>query len=316
MAKLTLNNVGDLTNFTTAAAVINANSASIVTAMEDTLSRDGLTPNTMSASLDMNSNRILNLPVPGSINEPARLVDVVTNPTITIPTSFPTRAAFYAHKDQTAQTGMTHADYTRVTWPAKFFDIGSFFDNANGWWTPPAGWVTLHTEAYQTSNAASTGSPVFVVKLQRMHSGVTITNASPGVITWPLHGLVVRQPCQFLTSGVLPTGIVANTVYYVQSIPNANTFTISATPGGAAINTSSAGSGVHDGFCDIAAGLGMAQTGLAGFAISQATTSAAYSNGTDHFIVIYYATSSTSVNNNMLDANPAHTHFSGHWIGT
>lgn len=85
MAKIVLNDVGDLTSFTTAAAVINANSAAIEVAMENTLSRDGTQPNTMSADLDMNGNRILNLPAPASVGEPARLVDVVTNPTITVP---------------------------------------------------------------------------------------------------------------------------------------------------------------------------------------------------------------------------------------
>jgi hypothetical protein len=38
--------------------------------MENTLSRNGLAPNSMSAALDMNGNRILNLPTAGSNNEP------------------------------------------------------------------------------------------------------------------------------------------------------------------------------------------------------------------------------------------------------
>lgn len=59
MAKLTLATVtGD------AAVTLNANFAAIVAAVENTLSRDGTTPNTMSASFDMNSNFILNLPTP------------------------------------------------------------------------------------------------------------------------------------------------------------------------------------------------------------------------------------------------------------
>lgn len=55
---------------------INANNAIIEGAFENTLSRDGSAPNTMEASIDMNSNRILNLPPPASANEPARLVDL------------------------------------------------------------------------------------------------------------------------------------------------------------------------------------------------------------------------------------------------
>lgn len=56
--------------------VTNANNAAIVAALENTLSRDGTTPNQMASNLDMNSNRITNLPVPVNLNEAARLQDV------------------------------------------------------------------------------------------------------------------------------------------------------------------------------------------------------------------------------------------------
>ncbi len=73
---------------------------------------------------------------------------------------------------------------------------------------------------------------------------VTITNASPGVVTWTSHGFAAGTPVLFTTTGALPTGLVAGTVYYVSG-PTTNAFSVAATVGGAAINTSSAGSGVH-----------------------------------------------------------------------
>jgi hypothetical protein len=76
-------------------------------------------------------------------------------------------------------------------------------------------------------------------------AAVTISNASPGVITWTGHGLEVNTPVVFTTTGGLPTGLTAGTTYYVKTVLDADTFTVAATPGGAAINTSSAGSGVH-----------------------------------------------------------------------
>lgn len=76
--KVTLANVGSLIDATTAANTINSNSAAIVAAMDNTLSRDGTAPNQMQAPLDMNSNRIVNLPTPITVNEPARLVDLNT----------------------------------------------------------------------------------------------------------------------------------------------------------------------------------------------------------------------------------------------
>lgn len=73
MTKITLNNVADLTNFTTSETTINNNSSTIQTAMDNTLSRDGTAPNQMGANLDMNSNRILNLPVATNTTEPVTL---------------------------------------------------------------------------------------------------------------------------------------------------------------------------------------------------------------------------------------------------
>lgn len=62
MAKLTTTDITNISGAETVAlAAINANNALIETAMENTLSRDGTSPNTMSADLDMNSNDILNV---------------------------------------------------------------------------------------------------------------------------------------------------------------------------------------------------------------------------------------------------------------
>lgn len=77
MAKLTLDDLASLQNETTAIDTINDNNAAIETALENTLSRDGTSPNSMGATLDMNSNRIINLPEPLSNTEPLRVIDAV-----------------------------------------------------------------------------------------------------------------------------------------------------------------------------------------------------------------------------------------------
>jgi hypothetical protein len=61
MAKLTLTDIAAGYGLV---GTINANNALLETALENTLSRDGTTPNTMSADLDMNSQQITNLPTP------------------------------------------------------------------------------------------------------------------------------------------------------------------------------------------------------------------------------------------------------------
>lgn len=61
MAKLTLTDLANLQNESTATSAINANNTAVEAALENTLSRDGTTPNTMEADLDLNDNDILNV---------------------------------------------------------------------------------------------------------------------------------------------------------------------------------------------------------------------------------------------------------------
>lgn len=75
MSKVILNDIATLSS---AITNINANSAAIETAIENTLSRDGTSPNQMGADLDMNSNRIVNLLAPASATEPLRLQDLTS----------------------------------------------------------------------------------------------------------------------------------------------------------------------------------------------------------------------------------------------
>lgn len=76
MSKLTLTDLTNLNNPTTAVAAINANNAAIEDIIENTVSRNGAAPNQMQANFDMNSNRILNLPAPQAPNDPVRLQDL------------------------------------------------------------------------------------------------------------------------------------------------------------------------------------------------------------------------------------------------
>lgn len=73
----------------------------------------------------------------------------------------------------------------------------------------------------------------------------TVTIASPAVFTKTAHGLAVDQPWSPETTGALPTGLSADTQYYIKTVPTADTFTVAASVGGAAINTSGSQSGTH-----------------------------------------------------------------------
>ena len=60
-------------------------------------------------------------------------------------------------------------------------------------------------------------------------------------------GFYNGMPISFTTTGALPTGLTASTTYYVTNLgtDGANKFRVSATLGGADVNTSSSGSGTH-----------------------------------------------------------------------
>lgn len=93
---------------------------------------------------------------------------------------------------------------------------------------------------YLASNTDYSWKPVSVV------ASCTISSASPGVITKVAHGFAANDPVVFSNSGgALPVAITAGTTYYVKTVLDADTFTISATAGGTAINTASTGTGTH-----------------------------------------------------------------------
>lgn len=76
---------------------------------------------------------------------------------------------------------------------------------------------------------------------------VSISIASPCVITWTSHGLTSDCVVKFTTTGSLPTGLTVGTAYYVIPV-DANTFKVCLASGGkngTVINTSGTQSGVQ-----------------------------------------------------------------------
>lgn len=74
--KINLNSIANINYGASAASDINNNNAALVAAVNNSVSRDGASPNQMEAAFDMNSNRIINLPLPISPLEPLRLKDI------------------------------------------------------------------------------------------------------------------------------------------------------------------------------------------------------------------------------------------------
>ena len=91
---------------------------------------------------------------------------------------------------------------------------------------------------------ASTSSHSAKTTWSQVSHTVTISNASPGVVTDTGHGLVQGQALYLTTTGTLPNPLTPNTIYYVNN-PMTDTYELSATYGGSSINTTTAGSGTH-----------------------------------------------------------------------
>src|SRR3990167_10514450 len=73
---------------------------------------------------------------------------------------------------------------------------------------------------------------------------VTMTIASPCIVTNTGHEKVNGDMVRFSTTGALPTGVVADTTYYVVNSAT-NTYELSETSGGVSIDTTGTQSGTH-----------------------------------------------------------------------
>ncbi len=107
---------------------------------------------------------------------------------------------------------------------------------------------------------------------------VTMTIASPAVVSLTAHGLTTNDPVVFTTTGALPTGIAAGTVYYVIAAGlTANAFEVSTSLGGSAVNTSGSQSGTHSAQTGNDSNNGQAQTRAGAFLTPQQAINSAAS---------------------------------------
>jgi hypothetical protein len=78
----------------------------------------------------------------------------------------------------------------------------------------------------------------------RAYRPFIVTIAAPGVITRDAHGLYTNNRVQLATTGALPTGLAADTWYYVIYVDD-NTFKLASVRDGTAITTTGSQSGTH-----------------------------------------------------------------------
>jgi hypothetical protein len=108
-----------------------------------------------------------------------------------------------------------------------------------------SGGAAINTSGSQSGTHTATARVHKIYEsLVGSRSTVTMTIATPCVVSWTAHGYADGAPISFTTTGALATGLVAGTVYYVKS-PGTDTFNVAATSGGTAIATSGSQSGTH-----------------------------------------------------------------------
>jgi microcystin-dependent protein len=105
--------------------------------------------------------------------------------------------------------------------------------------TVPTNWLLCDGTAVSRSTYAALFAAL------TSNATVTLTIASPCVVSWTGHGRVVGDKVSFETTGALPTGLSVGTNYFVSNVINADSFRVSATLGGADVNTSGTQSGTH-----------------------------------------------------------------------
>jgi hypothetical protein len=109
----------------------------------------------------------------------------------------------------------------------------------------PPGWAGLVDKAVIHVKYGATATPL-------TYTSVTITSGTETVINWTAHGLSVNDPVSIVPAGVLsrpPVPMTTSGNYYVKEVVDANSIKISATAGGAAINTNgNSGTGTFYGY--------------------------------------------------------------------
>ncbi len=119
-------------------------------------------------------------------------------------------------------------------------DDGSGLDEPDG-----HGYARVQTNTWNAaSGGASANTGVVNFAVVESDNGTVTVDAGTDVFTSNGHGLADDEAVVFTTTDTLPAGLSANTPYFVRD-STTNTFKVSATKGGSAVDVTDTGTGTH-----------------------------------------------------------------------
>lgn len=137
--------------------------------------------------------------------------------------------------------------YGSANWNAGITDDRIYFGNGKDntmKWIMGMGYLDTTTASGDTSLSLE-DTQRFPTEIL-LSTNVSISIATPAVITLTDHGLSAGDTVTFTTTGTLPTGITSGTTYYVIATGlTSDSFQISITSGGVALDTTGTQSGEH-----------------------------------------------------------------------
>lgn len=209
MSKLTLVDPSNLQNEQSAVNIINNNSALIETALENTLSRDGTTPNQMGAALDMNSHHVLNLPAPITSAEPLRLTDLDSflNGTATfnnLPTGGTSGQLLKKNSGSNFDFTWGNAASSAITYTAPFTGgVARTIDNYLGDIVNVKSFGALGDNSHDDTSA-------FTNAVASLASSGGMIYVPPGI--YRVSAFIIDKPCRFVGSGMGKDAATSGTV--------------------------------------------------------------------------------------------------------
>lgn len=145
--------LANLQNDPEAVCKINYNANLTQTALQDALSLSGNSPNQMESNLDMNSNRILNLPAPASAGEPVRLADITSTTALAL--SYPKMTGVITATG--GSTGLTATFSGSGNLPTSQLN-GGVNANSSNFWRGDGTWANPASVTFTGNLTFSTGS--------------------------------------------------------------------------------------------------------------------------------------------------------------